>query len=87
MLSYTERNARRGGTTEIEFLARLVKLGFRAVDPPRHGFLWEFEHPDTGPRRYWMQAQEGYSRALQRLEADLRRNQTGSMFREARAIR
>ncbi len=71
MQSYTERNARRGGITEDEFLERMKTAGFQVWGTPRPGFMWEFTHPDTPRRLYSMAIRETFSAALARFEGEL----------------
>jgi hypothetical protein len=55
---------------EQVFLSVMQRLGFTICEP-RPGMLWEFEHPDTGERRYVMRAGEVYSVAIERLREEL----------------
>lgn len=71
MLSWTERNRRRGAITRNEFLSRVALAGFVEV-PSRPGFMHEFTHPDTGARHYCVRAaQGGYARSLASMQDEL----------------
>jgi hypothetical protein len=70
-MSWTERRERRGGITELEFLAGMERAGFVEVPTPQIGARHEFQHPSTGDRRYVVDPPESFGRAFTRCLAEL----------------
>lgn len=73
-MTWSERARRRGGISQVEFLAGLDAAGFIERPSASLGVAHEFTHPATGDRRYRVGGGEAYGRATLRLLAEL---QTG----------
>lgn len=73
MLSYSERNRRRGAMTERDFLAAVRRLGFVGI-PPAPEAMWQFTHAETGGHVYTVPLRlppGGYVAALAGLSKEL----------------
>jgi hypothetical protein len=79
-MSYTERARRRGAIAFLEFEAEMLRLGF-VEEPPQGGMLHEYSHPAAKRERFTMAPGEQYSRALERMRAELEAAREGAKRR------